>query len=312
MNLHEPANQPGNEPGSALAARLRAHVEMLAGTIGSRNLGHPSAYEAARVYVRRELESCGLNVIDLPYRCGRHEVFNLEARAQGRRARLAPAVIGAHYDSVGDTPGADDNASAVAGLIEIARELSRESPQRPVRFVAFANEEPPHFMTELMGSLVYARQCRDRGEQLIGMLCLEMIGYFKTGPGSQPYPSELPAAMRATLPKQGDFLALVSDTGSARFTYRVRRKMGLRAQLDKSLPKVPIFAFALPPALTGGAHMLSDHWSFRQAGYQAVMATDTAFVRNPNYHMPTDTPDTLDYPRLAQAVLRLSRAMRRV
>ena len=167
-------------------------------------------------------------------------------------------------------------------------------------------------MSDLMGSLVYARACRGRGERLFGMLCLEMIGYYKTGPGSQPYPEQLPATLRAALPKEGTFLALIGDTGSARFTYRLRRKIGLRSRPDRRLPKVPVYAFALPPAFTGGAHMLSDHWSFRQAGYPAVMATDTAFVRNPNYHAASDTPDTLDYDRTAQAVIRLARGLRRV
>ncbi len=305
------SNEP-TAPGLALAARLRQHVEMLAGS--PRNLAYPSAYAAAREYIRRELSGCGLDVVDLPYRCGRHEVVNLEARLPGRRQRLSPIVVGAHYDTCGDTPGADDNASAVAGLIEIARELSTAGirPYRPVRFVAFANEEPPHFMTETMGSLVYARACRSRGEQLLGMLCLEMIGYFLISKGSQPYPPQLPAVMRKALPDRGDFLVLVSDTGSSRLTYRLRRKMGMGARQLKSLPRVPVYAFALPESFTGGVHMLSDHWSFRQAGYAATMATDTAMVRNPHYHMPSDEPGTLDYPRLAQAVVRLVRAVRRV
>jgi Zn-dependent M28 family amino/carboxypeptidase len=299
----------------AVAARLRRHVEILADTIGPRNLEHTSAYEAARAHVRRELESCGLEVRDLPYRCGRHEVVNLEARLSGRRQGLSPVVIGAHYDTCGDTPGADDNASSVAGLIEIARQLTRAvdgAPRRPVRFVAFANEEPPHFMTQQMGSLVYARACRARGEELLGMLCLEMIGYFLTEPNSQPYPPQLPAVLRKTMPSRGNFVVLISDIGSSRFTYQLRRTIGLNARPDKSLPKLPIFAFGLPPMFTGGAHMLSDHWSFRQAGYQATMATDTAMVRNPHYHMPDDTADTLDYPRLAQLVLRLARGLGRL
>ena len=303
--------------GQILAGRLRGHVEMLAGTIGPRNLSHPSAYEAAEAYISRELTGAGYHVHRLPYRCGGREVANLEARLEQGVTRGDPIVVGAHYDTCGDTPGADDNASAIAALIEIARLLRAQSdadkpPRRPVRFVAFANEEPPHFMTDTMGSLVYARACRQRGENLAGMLCLEMFGYFLTEKCSQPYPPELPAALSKTLPSRANFLVLISDTASSRFTYRLRRKMGMRARLDPSLPSVPFFAFALPPAFTGGGHMLSDHWSFRQAGYQSLMATDTAFVRNPNYHMPSDTPGTLDYPRTAQAVIRLARGMRRV
>ena len=301
--------------GQALAARLRRHVEMLAGLIGPRNLAYPSAYEAARAYVGRELEGCALEVRELPYRCGRAEVANLEAVMPGRRNDLPPLVVGAHYDTCGDTPGADDNASAVAGLIEMARALASApgvGARRPIRFVAFANEEPPYFMSEQMGSLVYARACRARGERLLGMICLEMIGYFQTGKGSQPYPPQLPAPMRLLLPSRASFLVLISDMACSRLTYRLRRKIGVNARLDQTLPKMPIFAFGLPPMMTGGVHMLSDHWSFRQAGYAATMATDTALVRNPHYHLATDRPETLDYERLAQAVLRLSRGTSRI
>jgi hypothetical protein len=164
-----------------------------------------------------------------------------------------------------------------------------------------------------MGSLVYARDLRREVDadrlRVAGMLCLEMVGYFRTEANSQPYPPELPRWLTWPLPSRGDFLALVADAGSARFTYRLRRKIGM-AQ-PGSLPKVPIWSLAIPFSWTGGAHSLSDHWSFRQCGFSATMLTDTAFVRNPHYHGLDDTHDTLDYQRMGRVTLRLARALTR-
>lgn len=296
-----------------LPQRLRSHVEHLAGTIGPRNLGRPDSYEAARLYVTRQLEAAGLNVQSAAFACGGHELVNVVGTLAGASERVV--VIGAHYDSCGQTPGADDNASAVAALIEMARLLTSQ-PRRPrstLQFVAFANEEPPYFRTRQMGSLIYARQLRrqtDAGKlEVRGMLCLEMLGYFRTERGSQPYPPELPAFVRRVLPSRGNFIALVGDPASAAWTYGLRRRMGTRQ--PGPLPRVPVYALAIPEAWTGGAHLLSDHWSFRQCGFPAVMATDTAFVRNPHYHEPSDLPDTLDYDRLARTTLRLAKAVGR-
>ena len=304
-----------SQPDGPLPARLRVHVERLAGLLGPRNLQHPTAYAAAEAYVARELAAAGYDVRRIPFAVGRNEAANLEATRPGRCGEVV--VVGAHYDTCADTPGADDNASAVAGLIELARLLRQGSrPRRTIRLVAFANEEWPHFHTDTMGSFVCARDLQREadagGVRVAGMLCLEMIGYFRTSRGSQPYPPQIPRVLRPLLPSRGDFLALLSDVGSAAWTYRLRAKMGRSNRPDKSLPRLPIWALAIPPAATGGSHMLSDHASFRAQGFPAAMLTDTAFVRNPHYHLPSDLPDTLDYPRMAQAIVRVARALRRV
>lgn len=298
---------------SELADRLAGHVRQLAGAIGPRNIGHPQAYAAARSYVVDQFRDAGLKPRVLPYRLGDGvEVANVEATIAGRSPRIV--VIGAHYDSCFDTPGADDNASAVAMLLELARHAADQRPRHTLRFVAFANEEPPFFGGPKMGSWVCAEALRrqvDAGEaDVAGMLCLEMVGYFTPERGGQPYPEELPAAARWLLPSRGDFLALVSDPKSAWWTLRLRRAVGVRQPGD--LPRVPIWALSPPLSWTGGAHMLSDHWCFDQWGFKAAMLTDTAFVRNPHYHRATDTPDTLDYPRMARATDRIARAIVRL
>ena len=290
-----------------LVDRLRSHVAHLAGTIGPRNVTYPAKYDVARDFITRELQNCGLDALPEWYDADGHRVANVVATLPGRSERVV--VVGAHYDSCLDTPGADDNASAVAALIEVARLLAgrRRRPRSTVRFVAFANEEPPYFGTRFMGSQVHTEHLRDAGTPVRGMLCLEMLGYYTDGP--QPYPPEVPAVLRALLPRRGDFLALMADAASARWAYGLRLRMGLRQ--PGPLPRVPVYALAIPPAWTGGAHLLSDHAPFRHFNIPAVMATDTAFVRNPHYHRPTDLPATLDYPRLARVTLRLARAVGR-
>ncbi|MEL7237282.1 MAG: peptidase M28, partial [Planctomycetota bacterium] len=206
------------------------------------------------------------------------------------------------------------NASAVAVLIEMAR-LLRESPPRPtVRLVAYANQEPPHFGSNRMGSYAHAnmlrREAETTGLKIHGMLCLEMLGYYLTEPNSQPYPRGVRRWLGWALPGRGNFIALVSSMRSAWFMHRLRWAMGVRSGRG-ALPRVPMWAIALPPSVTGGATMLSDHYQYELAGFPSAMATDTAFVRNPHYHQRSDLPDTLDYERMATTTLRLTRAVRR-
>jgi hypothetical protein len=229
-------------------------------------------------------------------------------------------VVGAHYDTWRDTPGADDNASAVACLLQMLAELGDLAAEGLVRFVLYANEEPPYFQTRHMGSLHHARRCRDRGWD-VEMLCLESLGYFSDKPGSQEDPS---AAMNplvlagaakllglsripdgGLLGDVGDFLVLEADVASAKLLRRLRD--GYMRPLHPEVSMVRLIPAALPQRFCTG---LSDHWSYWQCGYPAVMATDTALYRNPNYHEPTDTPDTLDYPRLAAVTRRLTHAVR--
>lgn len=252
---------------------------------------------ATQAHLRRELEAVGYAVHSEPVL---HDAVNLVAELPGRSPKTL--VIGAHYDTVPETPGADDNASAVAALLGMARNLAGTTCRRTLRFVLFCNEELPYYKTEFMGSMVHARGCVQRRESVVGMLCLEMVGYFTDVPGSQRYPDETPTLMRKFLPSRGDFLAIVGAFNTLPLLHRLKR--GFRRGTD-----LPLHALPLPATLAASCAM-SDHWSFTQVGIPAVMATDTAFYRNPHYHRPTDRPDTLDYDRLAKVVAGLTRALR--
>ncbi len=292
----------------ALTARLRDHVERLAGLIGPRHMGKPSTIDATVAYIERELTAIGDKVERQTYPVDGQQAINLVVERPGGAGGAGGAgtkrsgeivILGAHYDTVPTTPGADDNASAVAVLIEAAR-LTRDmtaarsasrSPARTIRFVAFANEEPPHFYTDTMGSQVYARQCRARGDNIVGMLCLEMVGYYRDEPDSQGIPPGIPKMLRFAFPKRGNFLAAVGNMKSMRLGWSFRRGF-------KRATKFPLFSISLPEAIQ--EIRLSDNASFWNQGYPALMLTDTSFLRNPHYHLPTDMPNTLDYPRMAK------------
>lgn len=277
-----------------LTGRLRAHVERLAGLIGPRHFGVPGALDATISLITRELEASDYTVGRQTYPVDEHEAVNLVAEIPGRDKPSEIVVLGAHYDTVETTPGADDNASAVAVLMECARLLRGCSPRRTIRFVSFACEEPPHFHTGTMGSQVYARRCRTDGDLITGMICLEMVGYFLTEPGSQPFPEEVPGWLRFIAPRTGDFVASLSNLRSWRLGLRFRRGF-------KRAIRFPLFTIVLPE--TVHVIRLSDNSSFWDQGYPALMLTDTSFVRNPHYHLPSDTPETLDYGRMAQVAV---------
>lgn len=200
-------------------------------------------------------------------------------------------VIGAHYDSVAGCPGANDNASGVAAVLELSRLLRGDAGRLAIRFVAFANEEPPFFMTEAMGSRVYARRCRERGEQIAGMFSLETIAYYSNERGSQQYPG--PALFQRLYPDTGNFIGFVSNVASR----KLLRDAGGEFRRRGAFPSEGVAAPADIPGIGW-----SDHWAFWQEGYPAVMLTDTAPYRYPHYHQPSDTPDKLDYDSFARVV----------
>jgi Zn-dependent M28 family amino/carboxypeptidase len=277
-----------------LTANLARHVDRLAGLIGPRPASKPAALTAAAELVARELAGAGYTFERQTYLAGGHEVANIVAELPGGKKKDEIVIVGAHYDTVETTPGADDNASAVAVLIEVARRMRSLQPARTVRFVAFACEEPPHFHTGEMGSQIHARQCRMRGEHVRGMLCLEMVGYYATGPGSQQAPPAIPRIFHGVLPKQGDFLAAVGNLRSVQLLRRFRRGF-------KRAVRFPLFSIALPEVIR--EIRFSDNSSFWDQGFPALMLTDTSFYRNPHYHLPSDTPDTLDYDSMSQVTL---------
>ena len=275
--------------GRALRDRMRAHVEMLAGTIGPRNVFDRHGLDAAERYVSAKFRGIGYEVDRQEFLADGDPVANLEATLSGGDRKDEILVLGAHYDSIPDGPAADDNASAVAALLEIARALHGRTFPRTIRFVAFVNEEPPHFQKAEMGSLVYARRCRDREERVTAMVSLETIGYYRDEPGTQKYPPPL----GLVYPDTGNFIAFVGNMASRPLVHRT-------LEVFREKARFPSVGGALPGWLPGIGW--SDHWSFWQAGYPAVMVTDTAPFRNPNYHLRSDLPDTLDYDRMALVV----------
>jgi len=298
--MREPTDRP--DVSDPLVARLRGHVDGLAGRIGPRHLGRPSAVAATLALVERELaDAADLAVAPEAYDAGGIEAVNLVAEIPGRDRPGEIVLLGAHYDTVETTPGADDNASAVAMLLECARLLRDCSPRRTIRFVAFACEEPPHFNDGTMGSRHHARQARSRDERITAMICLEMVGYYATEPGSQHVPEDLPAPLRRIAPTRGDFLAAVTNLASARLG------LGFRRGFKRAAPDFPLFSAALPESF----HLirLSDNSSFWDRRYPALMLTDTSFLRNPHYHLPSDEPDTLDYQRMACATIGVAGAI---
>lgn len=271
---------------SALAASLRRDVEELAGRIGQRNFGSRDRLVEAAEVIERRFRDLGLTPVREPYLIGKEEYWNIAAELKGSEEIV---LVGAHYDSVLGANGANDNASGVAGLLAVAEEFARASPRRTLRFVAFVNEEPPHFQTESMGSLVCARACKARGEKIVAMVSLETIGCYLDGEGTQAYPPPL----SLFYPSTGNFIAFVGNTSSRSL---VRRAIGtFRAEAQ-----FPSEGAALPGAMAGVGW--SDHWAFWQVGYPAIMVTDTAPFRYFDYHTAEDTPDKVDADRCARVM----------
>ena len=288
---------------SLLIQRLRAHVDVLAELIGPRHVGKPRALAAAAGYIEREFAALEDAVERQTYDVEDTTATNLIVQRRGDVRPESIVVAGAHYDSVPSTPGADDNASAVAVLIEVARLLRGRRGRRTVRFVAFACEEPPHYYTDTMGSQVYARRCRTRSESVLGMLCLEMVGFYTDEAGSQMVPSGIPRWLHWVFPHRGNFLAAVGNLRSLSLGWRFHWGF-------KRGSRLPLFSICLPEAIH--EIRMSDNSSFWDHGYPALMLTDTAFLRNPHYHQSSDRPDTLDYDRMAQATLGVAAGLARL
>jgi Zn-dependent M28 family amino/carboxypeptidase len=269
---------------------LRSIVVELAAEIGPRPHRDSERLEMAAERIERRLNGFGYSVASQSFVSRGRATRNLVAELAGSETPERILVVGAHYDTVPDSPGADDNASGVAGLLALASALAGRPLKKTVRFVAFAPEEPPAYRTSSMGSYQYAESLKRSGARLEGMICLEMIGYFTDAPGSQHYPFPF---MRLAYPSVGNFIAMVGNRRSAGFTRRMAE--GFRSATD-----LPLSTLNAPAAVVGID--FSDHWSFGKFGYQALMVTDTSFYRNPFYHTAADFPDTLDYDRMAMVV----------
>lgn len=273
-----------------MAERLRTHVQVLAGRIGERNVWHYENLQLAAAYIEAEFTRAGLQPQAMAYQAVGKQVHNIEATIGGRDASGGTIVVGAHYDSLIHTTGANDNASGVAALLELAHLLGTGKHQRTVRLVAFVNEEPPFFKTSSMGSRVYAQQLRDRQEYVAGMISLETLGYYTTEPLTQKFPLPL---LRWFYPHQGDFVAMVGNLPSRRMLTRALKTFRQHAQFPS--------AGLVAPGWLPGVDW-SDHWSFWQSDCPAIMVTDTAPFRYPYYHTARDTPEQLNYEALARVV----------
>jgi len=281
----------------SLSGELRRDLARLAVEIGERNvLNRPRQLALAADYVEAEFASAGYTVKRQEYQVAGCNCGNLEVEIPGTSRPKEIVIIGAHYDTEIGTPGANDNSSGVAALLALARRCSMRKPDRTLRFVAFVNEEPPHFQTEEMGSRVYARRCRQRGENVVAVLSLETIGYYDDASGSQQYP--LPVGL--LYPSKADFIGFVGNLGSRDLVRQVIAAF-------RRNEKFPSEGCALPAAVPGVG--FSDHWSFWQEGYPAVMVTDTAMFRYAHYHQPEDTIDKVDFERLARVVRGLEKVI---
>lgn len=280
---------------ASLRDRLRDHVYALAGEIGERNWPHYKGLERARQYIAEQFFLMGFEVESLPYKFRGETFYNVEAVLKGSDPSRPSVVIGAHYDSVEGSPGANDNASGVAALLELARLVHKGRPGTTIRFVAFANEEPPYFnIGEGMGSIEYVRSIQNPRAAVRCMLSIETIGFYSNEPKSQVYP--LPLGF--FYPSQGNFIAFVGNFRSRDLVRRVVRSF-------RESATVPSEGAALPSWIPGVSW--SDQRSFWEAGIPALMVTDTAPYRYPNYHLPTDTPERLNYEQMARVVVGLSR-----
>jgi hypothetical protein len=271
-----------------LRDELKANVQWLAGEIGERNMWRYPQLTAAADFIENSFSDAGFHPRRDNYELHGQACYNIEAQIPGTRPDVV--LIGAHYDSVFGSPGANDNGSGVAALLALARRFAGKSPEHTLCFVAFVNEEPPFFLSDEMGSFVYASRCKARGDQISAMISLETIGYFSDAPNSQTYPAP---GLGMFYPKVGNFIGFVANVPSRALLRRV-------IALFRRYAKIPSEGAALPGFIPGVSW--SDQWSFWRHGYPGIMITDTAPFRYPHYHSSTDTPDKLDYDRFALVV----------
>jgi Zn-dependent M28 family amino/carboxypeptidase len=281
----------------ALEQELRAHVHTLARQIGERNLFQYDKFLLAAEYIRDTFEAAGFDVNRQEFEVSGKICENIEAEVRGTDRPEHILVIGAHYDSVKGSPGANDNGTGIASMLALARRFAISPTSRTLRFVAFANEEPPFFQTKNMGSLVYARRSRQRNENIMLMFSLETIGYYTDAPNSQHYPPPL----SLIYPSTGNFIGFVSNLANRDW---VRLAVGNFRQ-HTQFPSEGAALFGWLPGVGW-----SDHWAFWQEGFPAIMVTDTALFRDPYYHTANDTPDHIHYDHLARVVSGLQQVIR--
>ncbi len=303
--------EPLDSQQQQLAIRLSGHVQKLAGDIGARSLPKsPGGLERAAMYIEEQFVESGLKPVRQKFSVSGYfadglfgathatqSADNIEVEIRGTSKSTEVIVVGAHYDAVEDFPGANDNASGVAALLEIAGQISKQQLPRTVRFVAFTNEEPPFFRSDDMGSYRYAKACKERGDNIVAMMSIETIGYYSEAANSQKFPAP---PMALLYPTKGNFLAFVGNMDS-------RPKMEKCLSSFTSAVRFPVELLAAPASLSGVD--FSDQLSFWRVGYPGFMVTDTAPYRYPHYHTKDDTPDKINYDSLALVTTGLSKVV---
>ena len=282
-----------NEEGE-IGDRLASHTKYLSEVVGVRNIAKPGSLEATSAYLRDRLQETGYAVTENSYQVDPQTVSNLEVTLPGSHSNDGTVLIGAHYDSVVQGPGANDNATGVAALLELARLLRQSKLRKNVRLVFFVNEEPPFFQTDTMGSRVYTRHLQHDHVAVSAMISLETIGFYSDLPDSQKYPPLL----SLFYPSRGNFIGFVGNTASRDL---VRRS----TKLFRDSTRFPSEGIAAPDNWPGVGW--SDQWSFWQEGYPALMVTDTAPFRYRYYHTPYDTADKVDFDKMARVVAGIRR-----
>ena len=275
-------------PVSVDPARLESHVRALSESFVPRDESHPENLDRCAAYIRREFESAHARVSEQPFTVAGKTYRNVIAQFGPETKEVV--VVGAHYDAAGPLPGADDNASGVAGLLELARLLGNAQLSIRVELVAYTLEELPFFRSEQMGSAVHAKALKREGAVVRVMFSLEMIGYFSDARDSQHFPSSV---LSLFYPTEGNFISVVGKMGAGMLVRKIKKAMAEATSL-------PVYSINAPRLIPGVD--FSDHLSYWREGYPAVMITDTAFYRNVNYHTMWDTAEKLDYQRMSQAV----------
>ncbi len=274
-------------------------VNYLSEDIGQRSFIDIENLNKTAEYIENKFASYGCLTKRQPFNYRNNVYYNIIGEVhRTKKIDRGILVVGAHYDTVIGTPGADDNASGIAVLLELARLAAYEPFRRTTLFVAFCLEEPPAYMTKNMGSYVYAKSLKDSKTDIYGMISLEMLGYYSDFKGSQYYPNPL---FNYFYPDRGNFIAFVGNISSLRFTKKVKDNF-----VDKSsLPVESLNSVSIIPGVD-----FSDHRNFWKFGYPAFMITDTGFYRNPNYHEAGDTASTLNYELMEELVAGLYEALK--
>lgn len=283
---------PSKKLAGAVAQKTRLYkdVEFLTEIRPFRNHLNLQSLEKVCDYLRQEFAAAGYETRDQKWIAGGNEYTNVIASYNpGKSKRL---IVGAHYDVAGNQPGADDNASAVAGLLETARLIAENKPELDYRidFVAYCLEEPPYFSTELMGSYIHAKSLSEEKADVMGMICYEMIGYFSEEPGSQRFPDE---RLKMIYPQAGNFIMVVGALNHEKFNKKVYNLMAPGSKVDVQL-------ISLPEEM--GLAGMSDQRNYWPFGYPALMINDTSMFRNDNYHLQSDTIDTLDFDKMTEVI----------